>query len=211
MAFEYGCFISHVSAEEPLMTEFLDSLVSALKSELEPYMDQPVFVDQERMRPGYRFNPALAHGLCASACWIPVYVPQFWKRDYCLRELKAMLDLESSRRNVLGDHLDPRISMIIPVILRGKREDLPAGLGDAVHCLTFDGFSTAEGDILRNSTYIAQVGEVAAYVNGIFGLGEELSCDCSQFAIPEAGKQLGTPPPPQPFPGHRRSGRGNPR
>lgn len=200
MGFEYGCFVSHVSAEEPLMTEFLASLVTALKSELEPYIDQPVFVDEERMQPGYRFNEALSRALCASACWIVVYVPQYWNRKYCMRELQAMLDLERSRRGILRNRIDDRVSMIIPIILRGSLDELPAELNKAVHCLRFNAFTTAEADILRNPSYIAEIAEVSSYIHGIYRLGEELNCDCAEFAIPSLDGSLGSPPPAQPFP-----------
>lgn len=203
MGFEHGCFISHVSAQESLMTEFVESLVDALKSELEPYMDDPVFIDQERMRAGYRFNEALAHGICASACWIVVYVPQYWYRDYCMRELQAMLALERQRRHALGSQIDRRTAMIIPILLRGRLSELPANLSEAVHCLKFNGFTTATGDILRNQTYISKITDIAAYINEIYRLGTQLGgTNCADFVIPPLDGTLGSPPPPQAFPGY---------
>jgi hypothetical protein len=204
--FEYGCFISHVGASEVLMKEFLDSLVQALKSELEPYMRQTVFVDEERKETPHNFNEDVAHGLCASACWILIYVPQFWDSDYCQRELQAMLELEHSRRKALGTRLDHRASMIIPIILRGAREDLPAGLADSVNCIPFNKFTTAEGNILRNPKYIGRIATLAAYVSKIYKLGPDLSCNCSEFMIPDLDGSIGQPPPPQPFPGYSITG-----
>ena len=64
MPFDYACFISHVHASEALMKEFIEDLFDALKSSLEPYKREAVFLDEARLRPGFRFNEALAEAMC---------------------------------------------------------------------------------------------------------------------------------------------------
>lgn len=205
MGFEHGCFISHVSAEEPLMQEFVTELAKALRSELEPligdFVDTTVYLDEERLRGGNKFNLALGQALCASACWVMVYVPQYFRRDYCQREFRAMQILEEERLKQPEIELDPREGMIIPIILRGKREQLPDGLSDQVHCLEFSRFSTASSEILRHESFMEQITERAHFIEKIFGLGNGLSRDCGQFSIPELDRIPSIAASRQGFPG----------
>lgn len=202
MAFEYGCFISYVHARHPLMKEFVDGLAQALESELEPMIGPGrVYIDRERLKPGYRFDPALAQGLCASACMIVVYVPQYVKHEYCLREFRAMQLLEEERRAALNGKLESHQGMIIPVILRGDPGDLLGDVTPQPQYLNFKKFSTATANILRLPSYIDQITKVADYITEIYGLGDGLSNDCGGFEIPP----LSGPVPvvsPQGFPGH---------
>lgn len=205
MPFRYGCFISYAHATAPLMTEFVTGLEEALRCELEPYVRDPVFIDKDRLRPGFRYNEALGQGICASACWVVVYVPQYWSRDYCKRELRAMLELEERRRKGLGGQFDSHMGMIIPIVLRGELDQLPLGLADSVHCLDFKRFSTASGEFIRNETYMAKIQVVAEHIYEVFRLGADLDHGCDGFVVPELdGYAADSPPPPQAFPGRER-------
>ena len=205
MAFEHGCFISHVHAEEALMQEFVRELARALRSELEPligdFVDTTVYLDEERLKGGEKFNLSLARALCASACWVMVYVPQYFRRDYCQREFRAMQILEEQRLSHPDVGLEPHKGMIIPIILRGKREQLPAGLSEEVHCLEFSRFSTASSEILRHEFFIEQIAERAAFIEEIFQLGNGLTQDCGQFSIPELEEISAVAASKQGFPG----------
>jgi hypothetical protein len=205
MAFEHGCFISHVSAKEPLMQEFVTELAKALRSELEPligdFVETTVYLDEERLRGGNKFNLALGQALCASACWVMVYVPQYFRRDYCQREFRAMQILEEQRLNQPDNGLEPQEGMIIPIILRGKREHLPDGLSEEIHCLEFSRFSTASSEILRHPSFIDQIAECALFIQKIFELGHGSSHDCRQFSIPELDQVPGVASSKQGFPG----------
>jgi hypothetical protein len=64
MPIKYSCFISYAHGQEELMRTFVDELKDALKSSLEPYLDEEVYIDEERLRPGFRFNEALARAIC---------------------------------------------------------------------------------------------------------------------------------------------------
>ncbi|MDX6603256.1 MAG: hypothetical protein QOF13_2458 [Solirubrobacterales bacterium] len=203
MAFEHGCFISHVHAKEALMREFVDELAKALRSELEPligdFVKDTVYLDEERLKGGEKFNLALARALCASACWVMVYVPQYFRRPYCQREFRAMQILEERRLTDIG--LEPHKGMIIPIILRGERERLPNGLGEEVHCLEFSRFSTSNSEIIRHESFIDQIAERAAFIEEVFQLGNGLTEDCSQFSIPELEEIPAVVAPKQGFPG----------
>ena len=201
MAFEYGCFISHVHATKPLLSEFVTGLKSALESELEAYVRDPVYIDEERLRPSYRWNEALARAMCKSACWIVVYVPQYPLREYCMRELQAMRVLEHRRRQQLGDDLAAEKGMIVPVVLRGRPDDLPDSLAEGVHYLDFSRFTTASGEILRSDVYMEQIVELAKDIHEIFELGAALDDDCTEFSIPRLDGDLGFQPHRQAFPG----------
>lgn len=186
MAFKYGCFVSYVhAAQGGSMNAFTDSLIEALVSELEPYVDQPVYVDRDRHQGGTRYPSAIADGLCSSACWIMVYVPQYAKHPECMREFQAMTELEAKRRLDLGKEIAPEQGMIIPVLFRGKSSELPNGLAKHVHYLDFKRYSIANRRISKNSKYMDQIMDLAKYVFEIYKLGERLNHDCGEFALPD--------------------------
>lgn len=207
MGFEYGCFISYMRPEHKMMAQFVDELVEALESEFEPYLPKPlVYRDVDRLRSGHRFTPALGRALCASACWIVVYVPQYADHDYCLREFRAMRVLEERRRSELSGRLMPEEGMIIPVILRGEPRQLPDDLGEQAHCLVFNKFTTASGKILRNRRYVEEIGKLAPYVQRLHSLGEHLKLDCGDFTIPQLDGPSGFHRSKPSFPGHPGAG-----
>lgn len=203
MPFEHACFISYVHPEpdETLTVEFIENLSSAFKSSLGPYKRNPVYLDAERLLPGYVFNEALAQAMCGSACWIVVYSPLYAEQDYTQREYSAMCTLEKRRRELLGANLPRSYGMIIPVVLRGGEEDIPLALRERLHYLDFRRFTTASPRILRNEMYVDLIDDVAKYIYEIFKLGRLLNDDCDSFTMP--------PPPTvspfvsgeQPFPG----------
>ena len=205
MAFEHGCFISHVHAEEPLMREFVTELARALRSELEPLIgdivETTVYLDEDRLKGGEKFNLALARALCASACWVMVYVPQYFRREYCAREFRAMQILEEQRLRYPELELEPNEGMIIPVILRGNPEQLPSEIGEEIQCLEFSRFSTASSEILRHEHFMEQIAERALFIQKIFELGNPLMHDCGQFSIPELNETPDVAVPRQGFPG----------
>jgi len=74
---KYGCFISYCHGQYDLTRRFVEQLVSALQSSLEPYFDSGncVFIDKDRLQPGYKFNEALGEAVCKSICMIVVCCP----------------------------------------------------------------------------------------------------------------------------------------
>ena len=41
------------------MTRFIDELKEALESSIEPYLDEEVYIDKDRLKPGYKYNITL--------------------------------------------------------------------------------------------------------------------------------------------------------
>jgi hypothetical protein len=201
MGFEHGCFISYMHASGNMMKPFIEDLVAALKGELEALVPDPVYFDEDRLKPGIKHEPALGRGLCASACWIIVYVPQYSEHDYCMREFRAMQILEERRKQELGMELDPEKGMIVPILLRGNREELPAGVDKSIY-LEFNHITVASPKITKNRKSMEEIRDLATYIRGIFELGKHLTYDCRGFEVPQLDGNLGfTPIEPQ-FPGH---------
>lgn len=198
--FEYGCFISYVHAREELMRGFMASLIPALKGELEPLVKNGVYLDEDRLAVGTKHEHALGHGLCASACWVLVYVPQYLEHSYCMREFRAMQILEERRRRAFGYRLPREKGMILPIVLRGEKAELPPEITSSMY-LEFTQYTVASPKINVNESSMREIRELATYVREIFELGVHLSEDCSEFDLPPADGGLSFNPTPPKFPG----------
>lgn len=198
--FQYGCFISYIHPREELMREFTTSLVGALKGELEPLVPEGVYLDEDRLGIGIKHEHALARGLCASACWIVVYVPQYSNHEYCMREFRAMQILEERRRRALGHKLPREQGMILPIVLRGDKGELPEEITTSVY-LEFTQYTVASPKIRDNEPSMKEIKKLAEYVEQIFKLGSHLREDCGEFDLPPAGGGLSFKPAPPKFPG----------
>jgi hypothetical protein len=198
MPFEYSSFISWAHVEHRLGNAFVESLHEALSQEIELHHAAPVYLDRQRLVPGYRFDPALASAMCQSATWVIVFTPRYLKQEFCRREMAAMQVLERRRREALGPHLKREDGLIIPVIFRGK-ERLPAEIGTS-HYLDLSRFTLARPQISENDTYADEIKRVAGYIARMSELEVDGAHDCTTFELPAA------PPPPDvsplEFPGH---------
>src|SRR5262245_6762046 len=122
MPFQYSCFISYCHGQHDLVRAFLDQFKAALKNELDTLLDEEIYVDEERLKPGYKYNEALAQAICQSACMVVIYSPRYERHDYCIREFRGMVRLEESRSKLLKAILKEKaagVGCIIPIILRG--------------------------------------------------------------------------------------------
>jgi hypothetical protein len=108
--------------------------------------------------------------------------------------------LEEQRRQKLGDKLARHRRMIIPILVRGVRDELPGNLPKS-QCLEFDRLTLAEATISDRPDAMAQVSELAAEIHEIHKLGAELDHDCDAFELPELNGDLGFRQVDQPFPG----------
>ena len=187
MAFSHSCFISYCHGEGELIRPFIEQLRTALDSCLEPYLDEKVFLDADRMRPGYRFNESLGRALCESVAMIMVYVPKYETHDYCMREFSAMERIELHRRALLGPQAHG-MGLIIPVVLRGRTEDLPEWIRQHRHFCDFSRFTTASRSIRSNAEYARKVDEIAFYVFELYRLFQSAHVDpcsdCRSFQLP---------------------------
>src|SRR5690349_15742687 len=126
MGFKYSCFISYRHGQFELTKTFVEQLYTALSGELETMVDKDVgvYIDKQRLLPGYFYNEDLAKAICQSICMLVVYSPSYEESDYCKREFEAMYRLQQQRFGLLGV-ANPESGMIIPVIFRGVLDDLP--------------------------------------------------------------------------------------
>jgi TIR domain len=202
MPFTYSTFISWAHVEGELGNAFVEGLHTALSQEIELYDAAPVYLDRQRLRPGYRFEPALASAMCKSATWVLVFTPRYLKQDFCKRELAAMRALEERRRETLGRHLRREDGLIIPVILRGRNR-FPKDIS-ASQYLDLSRYSLARPQIATNRTYADKIRDVADYIARMSELDADGAHDCAAFELPEAPA---TPDlPPLEFPGRPAEG-----
>jgi hypothetical protein len=171
------------------MKGFMDQLKRALKAELEPLLDEEVYIDDERLKPGYLYNEALASAICESICMIVVYSPRYERHEYCRREFAAMESLEQPRKQMLGRGAPPR-GFIIPVILRGKVDDLPPQITNSRHYADFSQFTLAAADISRHPEYAAEIRKIAEVIYDHYKAFEKAKADpcgpCEKFKLPGA-------------------------
>jgi TIR domain len=207
MLFRHPCFISYARGNQDLIRGFLTQLTKALSSSLEPYLfEEGPYVDQE-LQPGERFDQKLADAICRSVCMIVIYYPKYGAHQYCLREFEAMRTLEKDRIPLLGATGNGR-GLIIPILLRGKLEDLPEEIRNHIHCCDFSKFTTATGDISRDPEYVARIERIASYIDELrkdfAALNQNICDDCHTFRLPDLDSitpwQPDGPKPP-PFPG----------
>jgi len=116
---KWACFISYPHAWGNLVKDFAKQLKDALENELGSLLNLPVYMDEDRLRPGFDYGQALSTAICESVCMIVIFSPVYEEKTYCLREFLAMERIEAKRRKKLGRrHLEPH-RMIIPIVLRG--------------------------------------------------------------------------------------------
>jgi hypothetical protein len=163
-------------------------LKETLESYLEPWLDEEVYIDEDRLLPGYRYDEALAKAICQSICMIVVYTPKYERHSYCRREFAAMERIERSRKELLGDRADAEVNMIIPVIFRGSEDDLPDRLKKVIHHCDFSKYSTVSPDISQNQQYVDEIEKIAKVVYGQYktfvDLDEKISNHCDLFELP---------------------------
>jgi hypothetical protein len=199
MSFAHACFISYVRPRHDLNTGFIGQLSAALKAELEPWMDEDVYIDEEGVGPGDEHNERLARAICESVCMIVVWSPKYERHDYCLREFQAMTRLQGERRKLLGQAAHGH-NFIIPVILRG-RVYLPDYIKEYVDYCDFSSFTLAETDISRNPGYIKEIRRIAERIYERYRLFRDANLDvctnCGNERLPQAsGVVSWTQPPP---------------
>jgi hypothetical protein len=204
MAYHYSCFISYAHGQGALMKTFVEQLREGFESELAPYFpDEEVYVDFERLKPGFQYNAALARSICRSVAMVVVYTPTYERSEYCRREFTAMRQLQQVRLQALagaGADADER-GLVIPVMLRGRLENLPEAIREHTQVADFSRYTTADRRLIRNQRYVRRIGELAEYIHllhqDLCAAGVEPR-DCDTFTLPETGDAgglgVGAPP-----------------
>lgn len=186
--FKYACFISYSHGEEALVKNFIDQFKAALKAYLEPWMDEEVFVDVDRLKAGFKYNEALAQAICQSVCMIVVYSPVYERRPYCGREYEAMERLEKQRLlRLAGAAANGFKGLIIPVVLRGFAH-LPPRIQASRQAIDFSHFTLATPTMSHNPDFVARIEEIAQQIYQhlrTFSDSDGDCCgDCSAFSLP---------------------------
>ena len=186
--FKYSCFVSYCHGQHDLVNGFIGQLREALEGELETRLDEPLYIDEKRLLPGYQYNDELARAICQSVCMIVVYSPKYARHKYCVREYEAMVQLEQVRRKMLGT-AGGGYGFIIPVILRGG-EDIPERIKQHVHYVDFSKFTLAEKRLAENTAYVEAIKKIAKVIDDSYSAflsADANPCtDCEGFVLPDA-------------------------
>jgi hypothetical protein len=186
MPFKYACFISYCHGQYDLTKDFIGQLKKALQAELEPLLQEGVYIDEERLKPGYLFNEELAFAICKSVCMVVVYSPRYERQPYCGREFTGMEVLEQARKKLLGRGAGAR-GFIIPVIFRGEA-DLPARITKGRHYADFSQFTLAGSDISRHPQYGVEIRKIAQVIyenyQAFGAAGTDACAVCETFTLP---------------------------
>jgi hypothetical protein len=204
--FKHACFISYCHGQGELVKGFIEQLKTALKDYLEPYfeLDECVYIDEDRLAPGYKYNAALAKAICRSVVMIVVYMPKYWKHDYCCMEYTTMEQLEEKRMQLVGTSAAAERGMIIPILFRGKLDDVPERIRKNIHFCDFSKFTTATSDIRKNEEFVKKIEQIATYVHELATTYDDPvknPCSmCDAFTFTSAPAPETTQPAVIPFP-----------
>ena len=181
-----------------------------MKNYLEKYLDEEVYVDSERLKPGYEYNEELAQAICESVCMIVVYSPRYERHEYCLREFTAMERIEEKRRALLGEKGHGR-RFIIPIVFGGNLNRLPARIKGSQHCSDFSRFTLASTDISRNPDFVTEIEKICEVIYELYqafdfrGQMLDATIDCTAFPLPAPNElapwRAAVQAQRQPFPG----------
>lgn len=208
----HSCFISyrHPARSGGREEKLIQHVVRAIKDHLEVYThEHDVYFDQHRLVPGYQYDEELAKAICRSACMVVVYWPSYLESDYCKKEVRTMLAIEKKRRALLGGALHG-CRLFIPVIIRGRLDDLPSELREGCQYLDYKAQATRpDFNIGDDPKMSEELYRIAEYVKGLCDTmkvaEDELFGKCEEFlfsAIPSAATDtIATALPAQPFPG----------
>jgi hypothetical protein len=174
----YSCFISyrHPATTGGREEKLIQHVVSAIKDHLEVYThEHGVYFDQQRLIPGYEYDERLATAICRSACMIVVYWPSYLESDYCNKELKTMLAIEKERRARLAVELRG-CRLFVPVIIRGKFEDLPLEVRDGCQYLDYRAQAIRPDFNIGNDPHMSEK---------LYGIAEYVKSLCDKMALVE--------------------------
>jgi len=189
MAIKYSCFISYPHPKQG--TEFgkvIDQLEQALADQLGYNLDEPIYIDKNRLKPGYAYDEALAGAICQSACMIVLFTSLYQVRTYCLREFMAMEKLEEARIQKLKEKFDKTRRMIIPIVIRRDTDkDLPGKINKIQYWdltkIMNRGFNLRNQECRKVIIDIAN--EILKHLCTLKLLeGTSLDDDCDSFKIP---------------------------
>ncbi len=189
MALTNACFLSyrHVTDVEVIL-----DLEQALTNELKMWLakfPKPVFRDDTRLKGGAFFNKVLARELCQSVCMIVVYIPAYFSSEnpYCVREYRAMEQIERRRLGLIGGASAKEHGLIIPVVCRDW-EGVPAAIRDQRNCYNFEPILMRGRKLSKDKEARAKIAEIARYIrdrhNELTSLRSDPCKGCGTFVFP---------------------------
>jgi hypothetical protein len=201
----HSCFISyrHPASIGGREEKIIKHVYTAIKEHVEVYTHEyGVYFDEHRLVPGYQYDERLAQAICQSACMVVVYWPSYLESEYCMKELRTMLSIEEERRSLLTSELHG-CRLFIPIILRGRFEDLPTEVRIGCQYLDYSAQSTLPnfniGDDPKMSEQLFQIAEyVKTLCDKMKNFEDKLFKKCTEFYFPLSY-------PPQPSLSHRQS------
>ena len=185
MPFEYSCFISYPHGQNNVLVPKVVDFVEGLEREILAVISKSVWVDTRNLPGGSRLDASVGPEMCKSACMILIYTPLYFdaEHDYCMRELKAMHELEEQRMPLLRDKGK---GLIIPIILRGVNEFPKVLKRRIAYDFTDIAFSNPENKL--SVRFDDQIKKIAEYIIEIYRLLEkaspQLPQDCERFGLP---------------------------
>lgn len=186
MPFKYACFISYRNiASSPIYNQRVREIYKNLKEEISQHLDiTPVYLDEERLKPGDFITSDIATDLCQSVCMVMIYIPKYFSVEklFCSREYRAMQNLEERRLEILGQHGNKKkYGLIFPIILRGK-EDFPQIIQREERVTIFmDDISTDDID----KSEIRRIAQAVKDRYDIFdSINVDWCSDCETFGLP---------------------------
>jgi len=189
MPFKYSCFISYRHCKNQLGKRIVNELHDALSGELELVTDKEVFLDKERLEPGYLYNEVLAEALCRSVCLIVIFTETYFNMNhtYCAREYKAMENLEEERLRLLSDPDSKKYGLIIPIVFRSEN-CLPQEIKNRRQYEKFDSFLLSDDEMGKHPLFAPKIREIAEYIadrcRSFESLSEDPCINCSGFILP---------------------------
>lgn len=152
----------------------------------DPFFDEEVYIDKERLAAGDLFNQELARATCKSFCMVVVYMPKYEKHPFCLQEFRAMEMLEENRMELAGKAFTPHRGMSIPIVYR-MADELSDEIKKSVHYLDFSKYTTASPRIRKNPVYVEELKKLAEKIHQLYRLFENIDpCrSCHEFTLPD--------------------------
>lgn len=151
------------------MKRFSEEFNKALSDELEPYMDEKIYIDSQRLLPGYQYNSALARAICESVCMVAVIVPKYFEHEYCVKELATMEAIENERRSCMTENVLVYRGLIIPVVLRGTSEYFPDKIIKNIHYSdVFTNFNSSCCRIYKDRYFMVEIRKIAKLIFDIY-------------------------------------------
>lgn len=188
-----ACFISYRHPGDKGADKYVQVFVEKLRKELRfLYPQAEIFFDEDRLGIGDFFNTKLAHAICCSACMVIFYSPCYFdpQHPYCAMEYRAMLDLETARKENLkkiGMSELQNEGLIFPVVFRGS-EYLPDEIKSSRQFENLEEIILCEADFNKRRC-LAIIKNLAKRIFKCYRALHKANCfaniDCTEFKLPE--------------------------